>query len=611
MTLPSFPLELSHNKFDNFKLPNQVDKIVIQTLFAMWWDDDTIERTVTREFVCSRLIPQEIERLDRPLGFGDNLTDCTYWERIDDKAKKIFLVLADLGLPDQIFGLIDDSLDDEDLPIALDQVERLALTPSRDEKIDRKFYHRQYHYLLRPLQKGGHADYEDDEVVPLDVVDKKHAAGQTSHIDKVTLPDQPNTVFCRCRIPLGPGHISWEEFISEINFIRDVQNEHLLSYWASYTHQGYGYILLTPAPEFSLKSLLATTPNCLKNLEKKARRETVMNWIHCLANTLCSLHNQGLSHGNIKPSTIMFSNDNLVFFSGFTRFHADLLGGVTDYTSFDKEAYDHAAPETLFRSPSSSPTSAHRMADYGNQISMPIFSPQAADIFSFGCIILELLSFLFKKHGRPFAAHRSAKHKTAGRGGAVLDSSFHKNLGQVESWMTQLSKDALKKDDPVFKGVAPILHVVEHMLAFYPSERPGANEVQSRLHQILTESCGMSAPHCVDQDGGWDFGMGSLTLGSSPMATSYSSSGAISIPTKQKSGMRGGEHKRRGSGGSGASSSSTSARRVHASVREAERERAVPRTTSRSGFPSSSRGAQPISSSRDKGRWQVGLMALT
>jgi hypothetical protein len=40
----------------------------------MWWDDDAIERAVTREFVCSRLIPQEIARLDQPLGFGD-LTD--------------------------------------------------------------------------------------------------------------------------------------------------------------------------------------------------------------------------------------------------------------------------------------------------------------------------------------------------------------------------------------------------------------------------------------------------------------------------------------------------------------------------------------------------------
>ena len=573
----------------------------------MWWDDDTIERAVTREFVCSRLIPQEIARLDEPLGFGGGLTDCTYWERIDEKAKKIFLVLADLGLPDQIFGLIDDSLDDDDLPIALDQVERLALTPSRDEKIDRKFYHRQFHYLLRPLQKGGHIDYEDDDVIPLDVTDKKPAAGQSHHMDKVTLPDQPGTVFCRCRVPLGRGSISWGEFVSEIDSIKYVQNEHLLSYWASYTHQGYGYIIFTPAPDFTLKSLLATTPNCVKNLDKKGRRQTVMNWIHCLVNTVCFLHNQGLWHGNIKPSTVMFSDDNLIFFSGLTRFHTEVLGGATDNTSFDKEAYDYAAPERLFKSFSSSPTSYR--SDSSNsptattQAPNSGFSPQAADIFSLGCVILELLSFLFKKQGRPFAAHRAAKHKTAGRGGAVLDASFHKNLGQVESWMTQLSKDALKKDDPMFKGVAPMLHVVEHMLAFYPSDRPGPNEVQARIHQILTESCGIPEPHCRDYDGGWDYGMGRLTLGSS-LLVSTNSSDAISIPTKMKSGLRGGEDRRRDSGGSGGSGSGSggSVRRANSAARE------VPRT--RSGFPSTSRASQHVPA-RDKGRqWHPGMVVF-
>ncbi|KAK4120839.1 hypothetical protein N657DRAFT_665899 [Parathielavia appendiculata] len=503
----------------------------------MWWDDDTIERTVTKEFVCSRLVPEEIGRLDQPLEFGGSLTDCTYWEWIDEKAKRLFLIVADLGLPDQIFGLIDDSLDDDDLPIALDQVERLELTSSKDEKTEKKFYHRQFHYLLRPLQKGGHTDYDDDEVVPLDAVDKKHALGQ--HLDKVMVPNEPGTVLCRCRIPLGPGRLSWGEFISEVDSIKDVQNQHLLSYSTSYTHQGYGYILFTPAPEYTLKSLLATTPSCLKNVDKKARPHLVMNWIYCLVDTVCFLHNRGLSHGNIRPSTVMFSCDNLVFFSSFTRFHTSILGGATDYTSFDKEAYDHAAPEKLFKPASTSPTSNQRSAEVSNSPTdkhalTP--SPQAADIFSLGCVILELLSFLFKKHGKPFAAHRAAKHKSAGRGGAVPDSSFHKNLGQVESWMTQLTKDATKrKDEPVLRGVAPMLAVVEHMLAFYPSERPSANEVRARIYQILAESCSIAEPHCPPLDSGLDFTIGSLTLSSSALA-SGGSTDSISGPMKPKDG---------------------------------------------------------------------------
>jgi hypothetical protein len=50
---------------------------------ALWWDPDTIEATVTRQFVCDQLLAHEVERLDKPLGFGDGLTDGTYWQYED------------------------------------------------------------------------------------------------------------------------------------------------------------------------------------------------------------------------------------------------------------------------------------------------------------------------------------------------------------------------------------------------------------------------------------------------------------------------------------------------------------------------------------------------
>lgn len=544
-----------------------------------WWDVDKIKATVTRQFVCSHLLPEEIERLDRPLGFGDGLTDGTYWEWIDEKAKRIFLILVDLGVPDQIFGVIDDSWDDQDLPIALDQVERLALTPTKDEKSERKFYYRQFYYLLKPVQRGEHVVYQDMEVVPLDLVEKKQGLAHGHYsVDKVVLPNQYGVTLCRRRIPLGSGPtcLSHEDFLCEINSIKTVQNEHLVSYFASYVHQGYGYVLFTPASDFSLKSLLATAPTTVKNLEKQQRRQLIMNWIHCLVDTLCFLHNRGLSHGNIKPSTVLFTNGNHIFYSDFTRLNAELLAGMADKTSFDKESYDYAAPEQWFRphsgpsspvlrkatltSLSTSPDNTTFAISRGgtehsstNPMAMmhappPHLNPQAADIFSLGCVILELLSFLMKKPTRAFATHRGAKHKTPGRGGAVLDSSFHKNLGQVESWMTQLAKEASKKkDDRAFRGIAPMLHVVERMLALHPLERPAARDVQTRMYEILRDACGIAEPHCVHQYGGWDFGIGSLKL-NVPASVASDDAETMSIATRRST--RSFDHKRTNSGGS-------------------------------------------------------------
>jgi serine/threonine protein kinase len=493
---------------------------------GQWWVDSRIEATVTRSYVASQLLPDEVERLDRPVAFGgEDLTERTYWESIRNDAPRLFLILADLGVPDQIFGVVDDGWDDAELPIALEDVDRLLLTATRDEKVEKKFYQRQFHFLLKPLQRGSHVAYKDNEVVPLDVAEKPSLPTHKSHgNDKVRLPNVPGEIFSRRRYVLGngPGAIPVQEFLDAVHGIKGLQNEHMISYWASYTQHGYGYVLFTPSSDFTLKSFLATTPSQFKHLAKARRRELVMNWILCLVDTLCDFHGKNQSHGYIKPSTIFFTSQNHVFFSDSTRLTPDNVILHTDKSSFDRERYDYAAPELWSRPAGATSPTSRFPSDDGHfgmmQTYDPSGSPQAmffasnpqlsgqqADIFSIGCIILELLSYLVKRTSSKFATFRSAKHKTAGRGGAVLDTSFHKNLGQVEAWMSGLAKDASRKASSskdganMLKGVTPILHVVTDMLATNPYGRPAAIEVQQRIYQILTEVCDITEPHCVHQ----------------------------------------------------------------------------------------------------------------
>lgn len=67
-----------------------------------WYDLGRIEKTVTRHFVCSQLVADAIEGLDTIVAFGDGLTNYTYWKWIKSRAKRLFLILADLDVPDQI-----------------------------------------------------------------------------------------------------------------------------------------------------------------------------------------------------------------------------------------------------------------------------------------------------------------------------------------------------------------------------------------------------------------------------------------------------------------------------------------------------------------------------
>ncbi|CAK7271496.1 hypothetical protein SEPCBS119000_004637 [Sporothrix epigloea] len=654
----------------------------------VWYDADRIQQTVTRQFVCSQLLPEEIARLDRPLAFGDGLTDGTYWEWIEERAKRIFLILVDLHVPDQIFGVIDDSWDDEDLPIAQEQVERLALTASHNARFDRKFYRRQYYYLLKPLERSDRVVvYEDEEIVPLDLVDSIGSDGGSSSSnlgggDRVVLPSYPGMVFARRRIPLAPlagsaygsGQVTLEDFEWEVSSIKTLQNEHLVSFFAAYVHQGYGYVLFTPAADGSIKSFLATTPAFVRALTVSERYRLIFDWIHCLVDTLCFVHSRGLSHGNIKPSTVFFGHqhsEHRIFFADFTHFGVDMKGGIGhDKASFDKESYDYAAPEQWYRpsaisssggvsggsvcvgastsasassrrstltgeggpggrgagiklyatsvySSSSSngsngsnssvggrdiflrsrhrhssggenarssrsvsadehrPTTSgfaiqtdasprfcisrssttgsggdgHRTSAVGGGSGTPVpqLNPQAADVFSLGCIILELLSFVMKRQTRSFATHRAARHKSAGRGGAVLDSSFHKNLGQVENWMAGLARDAASTLDkrrttesadddggPTLAGVTPMLHVVERMLALHASERPSVYDVQKRMYQVLRDHCDVAEPHCVHEYGGYtteslERGGHSTAYGSSNGSTSQLPSATMAM----------------------------------------------------------------------------------
>lgn len=502
---------------------------------TMWWDEQRIEETVTPQFVASKLRPDEQVRLEEPLGFGDGLTDDTYMEWIELKAKRIFLILVDLGVPDQIFGVIDDSWDDDDLPIPLDQVERLQLTYDKDEKLEKKFFLRQFYYLLRNIQKGEHVYYDDEEVVPLELAEKRPVGAvtgltHTSNVDKVHLPGRPDDLFHRRRVPLGvtSGRMPTEEFLSGLEALRVVDHKHLTSLWASYIHQGYGYLLLTPVNDSTLKSFLAVTPQSIKILAKQDRRILLLNWLHCLADALAFLHKQGMAHSNIKPSNVMLDSENRIFLGDSGVFSTANLDG--EKQGFDKEVYDYSAPEAGPRLPAPPPISlpvSRPLSRHGSTTRRPngpsnfdypppspntpstTFStstspprtstgllktrhdPQKADIFSLGTIFLEVLTFFSKRASRNFASHRASKNKTPGRGGGLPDSSFHKNLGQVESWMDTLTKDAKKKEDKIFRGIPNIVNLCREMLKDSPDERPTAFAVQARLYKILNEQCGL------------------------------------------------------------------------------------------------------------------------
>ncbi|KAF3261163.1 hypothetical protein TWF192_009095 [Orbilia oligospora] len=531
---------------------------------------------ITKEFIedCLRKVPATeplIPRLSQPVGFGDGLTETTYAEWIISRAQKLFLILVDLGIPEQIFWITDDSWGDDDLPISLESIPRLKLSRVVDPVLDRKFHKAQYNYLLRFLYNGAHIDFEEFETVPLDII-KNYSVLFSQPVDQVRCPRNPDNLFTRKRFPLvdRDGNSLLPEFMEEVESFRVVSHRHIVELWASYTFKGHGYLLLSPATDFTLRSFLHNPPAEFSKMAEDSRRFKLLDWMRCLSDGLAYLYDQEIPHGDIRPRSIVIDGKTgEIYFSdvGSQR----RLAFARTANANDNERYEYSAPELFLRvaqfSISQSPTGLHfdggrtgrRMANPAHRdtlegkkkgsINVPptsadgtetsrrfslqsdfapsftssnqacrgtpmsgacsplsfdapshaeshrtfttsqkgvstgavqvaewICRPAAkSDVFSLGCIMLDMLTFHSqKKKLSNFPSARARHNRAAGsRGGGQPDSSFHANIPETNEWIKDLHKEATKRDDEV---VAAVLVLVSQMLSKDPEERPSPRE---------------------------------------------------------------------------------------------------------------------------------------
>ncbi|KAM0718515.1 hypothetical protein Q7P37_005585 [Cladosporium fusiforme] len=315
-------------------------------LKQLWWTDDRINAKVTRAFVVSKLRGEERQFLDRPLAFGEGLTDDTYMEWILERGKRLFLILTEIGVPDQIFGCIDDSWDDDDLPIPLENVQGLELAYDEDEALNKKFYDTQFVYLLRELQRGAHIDYGPKEHIPMEYVNTLPPAVSLQSWDRVHFPGRPEEIFVRRKFLLTEketGLSNHETFLKDVKKAQCLRHEHIASTWASYTSEDSGYVLSDYVAEHTLRTFIDhRTPMQFIRIPTHERPSLLLEWMHCLADALAFLHGRGAAHTAIRPSNILINHNNHIAFAEVCSLRTFQHGKKVSKS----EAYDYAAPES-------------------------------------------------------------------------------------------------------------------------------------------------------------------------------------------------------------------------------------------------------------------------
>jgi serine/threonine protein kinase len=556
-----------------------------QAIQQIWWTDERIEAKVTREFIVSKLRPNEREQLNKPIYFGNDLTDDTYLDWILKKAQRLYLILVECGVSDQIFGVVEDSWDDDDLPIPLGEVDGLALSYKQDAQLNRKFYDTQFKFLLRPLSKHVHIDYAPNEVIPVEFVHRLAPAAAVQSWSRLHLPSKPGDIFVRRKIQLGEKEeidpALEAQFLADIDVSRSAEHDHIASIWASWTSKGSGFWMTSFVAEHTLKSFIEfRTAASLQKLSKSQRYSLLLDWMHCLADALAFLHHRGICHGAIAPSNILVDASNHVAFSDIASlksFHrAQNNGEIYNYGapenhnsprkmsttsppstsatsrsffghrraksfeskrsfdgsisshgsgssitlipsntlfSYSKPSFDSKEPPQHFRgldtiwsasnsAPSNIPEPPQRSPPppplaFVRKPVPPSSDAKPADVFSLGCVFLEIISFIFKKKTTEFVKHRSTKHKNANGKGSHIDSSFHANPTKLFSWMALLEDDAQTMEDPAFRSIPHLFRLIRSMINPNPRLRPTAASAQERLYDTLRSYGGLSQTHCA------------------------------------------------------------------------------------------------------------------
>ncbi|PVI04927.1 kinase-like protein [Periconia macrospinosa] len=562
----------------------------------IWWTEARINEKVTRDFVTSRLKPTEREKLEQHVGFGD-LTNDTYIEWILEKARRLFLVLAEIGEADRIFAVVENSWDDGDLPLSPKDIEKLALANRRDDQANARFFHTQFNFLLRELRPGVHIDFAPNEEVPLEYVMGLPPAVSLQNWSRVHLPKKPNNLYVRRKFALSTPEIPGcfeDDFFMDVECTKMVTHDHIVPIWASYTFKDVGYVMTDFVCQHTLRSFIDhRDPLQYKKLPKPQRRFLVLGWLHCLADAVATLHRNRFCHTAIRPANILIDDQNAIAFSdigSLETFQRDKrLDPMEIYIYGAPEAHPQAQPSEPVSNPASptsptwpmwpsSPTNATRKHSItsktssgssnsngsqrqkltkapsssndfsgfnfgfkkGKQPIKPRSNTQEteqADVYSLGCVFLEMITFMLKKKPHDFVKHRSSKQRV-NVGGRVsrTDSSFHANPDKVESWMRILEDfAAAQQDSEGLEAVPYVLNVIRDMLTPDPDERPSALLVRDQIFSILCTHTPIPDIHCGAHM--HDIGVAETVITESDRNSSVVSLRPLSISTQSTSSL--------------------------------------------------------------------------
>ena len=321
--------------------------------------------------------------------------------------------------------------------------------------------------LLRSVQedwsgKGSHADFKSDEIIPLEK-GRVLGYGMNGEVVEAT-----------CKgIRVALKKIRYQRRIrngqmKEMDVLKKLKHHHIVKLIGTYTQYPYLGLLLWPVARCDLALVLefiemaglfdqsqSKAPQAEADgfLEKLAEHNLTIEvlweivgvqdkriWssFGCLTRALAYLHENNIRHKDIKPSNILLSRDGIWItdFGSAKDFTADL---TSTSESRERGTLRYCAPEVF---------------SYQE-------SGRSADIFSLGCVFLEMVIVLSHKHTlAELAKLRPLKNQ-----------SYEGNLDYIDQWLALADPTETKH----------LLNEIKNMLNHNRTRRPTAKALALRI----------------------------------------------------------------------------------------------------------------------------------
>lgn len=239
---------------------------------------------------------------------------------------------------------------------------------------------------------------------------------------------------------------------------------HLILLQGSYrTFNKFG-LLLSPVADWNLQEYFhqCDSPYTVEAVRIELRL-MMRPWFGCLASAVTFVHEHGIVHWDIRPQNILYKRDGDAHKILLSDFNASQhLGRPTKGSHcerIDLEVFSkmYAAPEL-------------DTGELKGELRCKLY-----DVFSLGCVYLEILSAIFGRSAEEFDKWRK-KHAL------VQDMRFSQHAKRdtlrLEWWQNEDIFDLRRIKNPSFEGLAETEDLVFQMLSVNPWSRPVASKIK-------------------------------------------------------------------------------------------------------------------------------------